>query len=128
MNKHFASLYLLLGLLLSATLGPGCDKGAASAPEPLAIEELPSAMEQAFRSAKPEMKELSDQLVVLFKAKDYSKAFFIMQTLAAKSGLTEDQINTTARATLTLNSLLQAAQAAGDQKAAGTLQQYQMNK
>src|SRR5215211_5713043 len=99
MNMQFARLYLL-AMLLIAAFGAGCDKASAPAPQPFAAEEVPGAMQNAFSKAQPELKQLADQCVALFQAKDYAKAFNMMQILVAKPGLDKDQINVTARATL----------------------------
>jgi len=118
---------LVFALFLIAALGAGCDK-AGPPPAPLTAEELPAAMEKAFSSAKPEIKELAGQFVALVKAKNYPKAFQAMQSLMGQPGLNKEQLNVSSRASLTLNELLQAAQAAGDQKAATTIKNYQFNK
>lgn len=127
MNKLIAHVCINFALMVIATIGIGCDK-AAVPPEPLTVEEVPAAMEKAFSSAKPEIKELASQFVALVKAKDYPKAFGAMQGLIGKPGLTKEQASVSSRASLTLNSLLQEAQAAGDQKAATTIKSYQFNK
>jgi hypothetical protein len=127
MRKLTAQVCITFTLLLVAALGAGCDK-AGPPPEPLTTAELPAAMEKAFSSAKPEIKSLASQFVALVQAKDYPKAFGAIQSLMAKPGLTKEQVNVSSRASLTVNDLLQTAQAEGDQKAAKTIQSYQLNK
>ena len=126
MKHHCQNWYLcaLLALLVAAV---GCNR---SAPPPTALTEaeLPSALETAFSKAKPDIKDLATQVVAAVQAKEYAKAFQSMQALSAKTGLTKEQINVISRATLTVNDLLQAAQAQGDKKAAQTIKRYQTDK
>jgi hypothetical protein len=117
-----------LGLLVVLALGLGCNRSVAP-PTPFTEAELPGAIETAFSAAKqPEAKDLADQVLNSLKAKDYSKAFWAIQTLASVQGLSKEQANVAARARLTINSLLQAAQAAGDTQAAQTVKRYMENK
>ena len=120
--KVFA-LVLLFPWLFSV----GCGRNAGP-PEPLPVEQLPAALQQAFSKAKPDIKEVADKVVALVEAKDYSKAFWAMQHLSTMAGLTKDQNSVTTRGLLTLNGLLQAAQTQGDQKAAQTLKNFRGNR
>ncbi len=114
-----------LSLALIITLG--CSKSAPP-PTPLAIEEIPAALEKAFSKAGPEIKSLAGQAADSVRARDYSKAFLAIQNLANSPELTKEQQSVTSRATLTVNSLLQAAQSQGDSQAAQTLQNYRRDK
>ncbi len=114
------SLFLLLGAV-------GCSKSGSSL-EPLAIEQLPSALEKAFGKAKPGVKELADQVIASVKAQDYPRAHQGLQNLSVAPGLTKEQTSVAARGVLTINSLLQSAEAKGDQKAAATLENYRKTK
>ena len=116
-----------LAVVLGLTFGVGCNRPSPP-PTPLSVEELPAALEKAFGKAKPEIKDLANQVVASVQARDYSKAFLTIQNLASRPGLTKDQVNVTSRATLTVNSLLQAAQAKGDPQAAQTLKSYRLDK
>jgi len=116
-----------LAFLFALSLGVGCNRNVPP-PTPLTAEELPGALEKAFSTAKPEAKDLATQVVTSLQAKDYSKAFSGIQALPSVPGLTKEQVNITARATLTINELLQAAQVQGDAKATQTLQQHRINK
>jgi hypothetical protein len=97
-------------------------------PTPLPVAELPAALEKAFRVAPAEAKDMAGQVVALVRAQDYSKAHPQLMALGAAPKLTREQLDVTARGLVTLNELLQAAQAQGDQKAAETLQTYRINK
>ena len=116
-----------LALLLPLLFGLGCDRSSAP-PTPLAVEAMPAAFEKAFSKAKPEAKELANQMVAAVQAKDYSKAFLGLQALTALPTLTKEQISVSSGALLTVNTLLQAAQAQGDAKAAETIKVYQSTK
>ena len=78
--------------------------------------------------AKPEVKDLATQVVKSIQAQDYPKAFQDIQSLIAVPGLTKEQSSVVGRGTLTINELLQSAQAKGDEKAATTLENYRKNK
>ena len=116
-----------LALLLSLTFGAGCNRSTPP-PTPLSVQEMPTALEKAFSKAKPDIKDLANQVVAAVQAQDYSRAFQAIQDLATRPGLTKDQVSVTSRATLTVNSLLQTAVTNGDTKAAETLQGYRKDK
>lgn len=111
-------------LLLGAS---GCDK--SDTPQTaLPLEELPAAFEKAFSKAKPEHKALANEIITTIKAKDYPKAFAGLQSLSSVPTLSKEQASTLGRATLTINELLQAAEAKGDEKAAATRENYRRTK
>lgn len=114
----------LLALLIPVL---GCNRPVPP-PTPLPAAEFPSAMEKAFATAKPDLKELATQVVNAVQAKEFTKAYALIQTLATKPELNKEQRTVTSRGTLTVNELLQAAQAQGDQKAAQTLKFIRENK
>lgn len=96
---------------------------------PFTEAELAGEIEKAFATAKqPEAKDLAGQVVAALQAKDYSKAFWAIQTLSAVQGLSKDQAMVAARATLTIHTLLQSAQTQGDTQAGQTLQRYLQTK
>ena len=125
--KHLRVKSVALALLLGLTFGLGCNRSTPP-PTPLTEQELPAALEKAFSKAKPDIKDLASQVVAAVQARDYSKAFQTIQSLASQPGLTKAQISVTSRATLTVNSLLQAAETQGDKKAAQTLKTYRVDK
>jgi hypothetical protein len=125
--KLFYTKGISVAFVLLLLLGLGCSRNSPP-PTPFTEAELPGALEKAFTAAKPQAKELATQVVTSVQAKDYSKAFWGIQTLAGAPDLTKDQAKVTARATLTISSLLQSAQVQGDAKAAATLKQYHDNK
>ena len=125
--KHHCNQGLTLTVLLVVAFGLGCNRSSPP-PTPLTLEELPGVMEKAFSAAKPQAKELATQVVTSVQAQDYTKAFWAIQTLGGVPELTKDQANVTARATLTISSLVQAAEAKGDAKAAQTMKRYMETK
>lgn len=125
--RRFALKNLAWTLLLGFALGMGCNR-TSPPPDPISVAELPAAVEKAFGKAKPEIRALARQVVSHIQAQDYSKAFSSLQTLTARPELTKEQVSVTSRTTLTLNALLQEAQAKGDAKAAQTLQKYRHDK
>jgi hypothetical protein len=114
-------------LLLFSVCGFGC-KPKALMPAPLPADQLPAALEKAFRTAPAEVKGLADQVIASIKAQNYAKAHPQLQSLAMAPNLNKEQTDVTARGLLTLYGLLQSAEAQGDQKAAEALQQYRANK
>ncbi len=116
-----------LALLLPLLFSLGCDR-SSTPPAPLPVEQLPAAFEKAFAKAQPETKELANQVAVAVQAKDYSKAFYGLQNLLSHAVLTKPQSSVVSSALLTVNSLLEAAQAEGNQKAAETIKTYRSTK
>jgi hypothetical protein len=116
-----------LALLMLLISGLACRKNIPP-PVPLPVNEFGSTFTPVFSRAKAETKDLATQIVVAAEAKDYSTAFARLQTLISAPSLTKDQQSVLARALLTVNDLLAAAQSQGDQKAAQTIQHYQKNK
>ena len=116
-----------LVLLLPLLFGVGCDQSSAP-PTAMAVEELPAVFAKAFSQAKPEAKELANQIVASVQAKDYSKSYLDLQSLLGRPDLTKQQVSVTSSALLTVNALLQAAQAQGDAKAAETIKIYRDTK
>ena len=108
-------------------IAAACERNVAP-PTPLPIEQAPSALLKAFDRAKPEDKEVVNQIVGALQAQDYSKAYLSLQALAVRPGLNKEQQNITARGILTVNNLLQSAQTKGDAHAAETLNSYRINK
>ncbi len=85
-------------------------------------------MDQTFQKAKPEVKAAAGQVVTAVQSQDYAQAAAAVQSLSSRPDLTKDQRLLTARAMLTINGLLEAAQAKGDEKAAAALKYQHMSK
>ncbi len=114
-------------VLFGLAVGAGCNRSTPP-PTPLAVEEIPATLEKAFRAANPEIRDLANTVAAAVQAQDYSRAFLTIQNLGSRPGLTKEQASVMSRTTLTVNSLLQAAETKGDKKAAQTLQSYRKDK
>ena len=125
--KYFRLTGFLIALLSVLVLAPGCDKSSAP-PAPIAVGDLGPALDKAFAKATGEVKELAGQVSAELKTPDYPKAYFDIQALAGKPGLTKEQVSIVTRGLLCLNETLQAAQSNGDQQAAETLRLQRMTK
>jgi hypothetical protein len=125
--KPLCATKVTLALLLLLISGLGCKRDVPP-PTPLPVDQFAATFNKAFAGAKAEAKDLAAQIVTAVQAQDYSKAFAQLQSLTSAPGLTKDQQSVLARALLTVNNLLAAAQSQGDQKAAQTIQTYQRNR
>ena len=123
----FPLVWLACTLLLFIGFSLGCSQSTAP-PAPLPADQMPAALQKSFAKAKPEAKDLVGQIVSALEAKNYSKLYIDLQTLAAMSGLNKDQQSIASRAVMTANTLLQEAQAKGEPQAAETLKAYLRNK
>jgi hypothetical protein len=120
------SLAVLLCGCLLGFLGAGC--GSGGPPAPLALEQIPAAINKAFATAKPEHKELADRAVSALQGKETGKALLVIQGLCGVPELTKEQRAVATRAVLALNEELRAAAARGDKDAAEFLRMRQANK
>ena len=109
----------VLGLI--AILAGGCS-GEVAPPKPIAVEQAPSTLGEAFKTAKPEAKKLADDAVAALGAKDYTKALFALQSLSSRSDLTPEQRDIASRSMLAVNKALAEQANSGDQQAQQTLQ------
>lgn len=108
-----------VALLVVCFAAIGCrEKGP---PPPLAAENIPAEFEKGFRKAKPSVKELATQVVTALQAKDYPAAHAAAHQLCAAPEATDAEKRLAVGAMLTITTLLQEAQAQGDQKAAEVL-------
>jgi hypothetical protein len=127
MTKSLCVTRITFALFLLLIAGLGCKKDVPP-PTVLPVDQFAATFNKAFAGAKAETKDLAAQIVTAVQAQDYSKAFSQLQSLTSVPGLTKDQQHVLARALLTVNDLLAAAQSQGDQKAAQTIQTYQRNR
>ncbi len=116
----------LSGALLVAFLAVSC--GKSGPPPPLALDQIPSAMNRAFSRARPDLKELSERAVSSLQNHEPGKALMVIEGLSAAPDLTKEQREVAARALLTINQELQAAQARGDKQAAELLRACQRSR
>jgi hypothetical protein len=115
-----------LAFSLSLLCLAGCRR---EVPPPTALppEQVASAMEQAFKTAQPELKKMAVEFVSAF-SNDTPRAFVIIQSLNARAGLTPEQKQVIARSMLAANERMQAAAAQGETKAVEAVQTYRSNK
>src|SRR4051812_45926154 len=115
-------LFGVVCFALLISIGPvGCNRSGSQPPPPLAVEQIPAEMNKAFAKAPGDVKEMVEKLNASLEAKDYVIASQTVQTLFNLPVATKDQRMVSTRAMLTINGLLQTAQAQGDQKAAAAL-------
>jgi len=105
----------------------GCHRSAGPLP-PLPAEQIPAEMQRVFAKAGPEIKNLVAELDAALKSKDYVSAYQRAQSLGSLPAASKEQRRAAARALLTVTSLLQSAQAQGDQDAAALLKYQQRTR
>lgn len=116
-----------LSLMLALAASPGCGRGGDE-PELLAIEQVPSTVEDAFKDAPTELKDSASEVVTAIQGKDESKALLDLQALFARPDLNPEQREAASRSMISLNQKLRAAAEKGDQRAAEALQTYRARK
>ena len=114
---------VLLAISLAAT---GCKKSAS--PAVLTPEQVPGAVENAFKEASPEIKDLANAVVTSLQNKEEPKAFDALQNLSNRPDLTPEQREAAMRAVIALNFQLAAAAAKGDKSAEEMLEKYRATK
>jgi hypothetical protein len=117
------SAILVLSIVLA---GAGCHKKSGVAV--LTPEQVPVAVEDAFKGAGPEVKDLAAEVVSSLQNKEAPKAYGKLQNLSSRSDLTPEQREAAMRAIWALNEQLAAAAARGDQNADEMLKKYRATK
>ena len=117
----------LIGLVLATALVPGCSE-AKSPVTPIALEEIPAALNKAFASGKAETKDISGQTAAAVQTKDYAKAATLLENLRQRPDLSAQQGRTVAGAAMSVHSALAEAESKGDQQAAEVLKAQRMTK
>lgn len=125
--KNPKILQIFSALVVALLVVSGCDK-TSTPPPALTAAEIPAAFEKAFAKAKPEVKEVATQVVTALQAKDYPNAFQGVQSLGALPSLTKQQASVISSALVTVNTLMQEAQAQGDAKSAQAIKNYRATK
>lgn len=114
-------LALPLFILISLFLASACKRDSGP-PPPLPAEQIPAELKKGFADASATTRELSAQVASAVQSSNYVAAFSAAQALCARPDLKKKQQILAGRALLTVNELLQAAQARGDQDAAAAIQ------
>lgn len=123
-----AAAHLLVALGIAVMVcAVGCGH-RTSVPEEIAVEEVPGALDNAFVKAEPGTRQLVRQVTGNLNAQNYPLAYRQLQSLSSRSGLTPQQSQMAARALLSVNQRLQAAQRQGDPMAANELKRYRVTK
>jgi len=97
-------------------------------PTPLAADQIAPQLKKAFAQVPPPTSDLVNEIVAAVQTNGYVAAFQAVQALSAIPGTTKDQRFLASRVMLTLNGLLQSAQAQGDEGATVALKLYQHSK
>lgn len=121
------SVVAWLAVLMGAVLAlAGCSR--SQPPAPIALADVPAALREAFKDAKPEFKTLVEEIIPAVEKPDYPKAFNGLQMLAARPGLTKPQRELVARCVMSVGEQMNAAAGSGDAQATEFLQLYQGQK
>ena len=120
--------YILNWCIVGGAIGLLTLMGCSKPPEALTAAEVPAAVREAFSEAPPEIKQLAEQAVASFEAKNFPKALGDFQQLTSRPDLTKKQRDLASRCLLTVNQSLQDAQAAGDKEAEKVLRFRQLTK
>ncbi len=110
----------------SLLLLAGCSKGAP--PKPMALEDVPSSLEAAFKDAQPEAKSTAEAVLAAIQAKDEAKAFLELNALVGRDDLTPAQRDVVSRAMATMAQQVQEVAAQGNEQAEQTLETYRARK
>src|SRR4051794_18405282 len=98
-SSLFPTQILFAGFALA--LAAGC--GRNEAPKPLSADQVPAAVEDAFKEAPPDAKTAAAGVVSSLQGKDDVKAFFDLQSLSARNDLTPEQRQVATRSMLSMN-------------------------
>lgn len=115
-------------LVLSWAMFAAVGCGGGKDPEVLSVEQVPAAVEDAFKNASPEVKESVEGVVAAVKGKDESKALLDLQEIFARPDLSPEQREAANRSMISLNQKLRTAAEQGDQRAAQALEVYRARK
>jgi hypothetical protein len=126
MNRTLSPLPLLGLGALALSLLSGCGHSAKpTTPPPLSIEQVPQALETAFKDAPAS--QAANQIAVSVQNNDPA-ALSELQELSARADLNESQRIAAARAMAAYMQKLREAAEKGDKKSEEALQQYRATK
>lgn len=118
------SLGLAGWLTSSLMLAAGCSKSGAGGPAPLAADQIPTAVNQAFATAPADTRQQVASVVTDAQAKDSSTTFVDLQNLSARPDLTPQQRQIVVRAMQTTFQQVRAEATNGNPAAQKVLHQY----
>jgi hypothetical protein len=114
-----------LPLTALLVVGFGCKE---KAPQVLSAEQVPAAVESAFKDATGDAKTTANEVVAAIQSKDEAKALVDLQTLFSRPDLTPEQREAANSSMISLNERLRALAAQGDKKAQEALDTYSARK
>ncbi|HAV61001.1 MAG TPA: hypothetical protein DCY13_01380 [Verrucomicrobiales bacterium] len=124
-NRVVLGFALGAGLLMLC----GCGEDTASrAPEPLAVEQAPTTLEQAFASAGGDLKLMADEAIQFLRNGDYPRALVALQKLTSRTDLDGHQRGLASQALLTANQKVAEAAEKGNAEAEKLLRYRSANK
>jgi hypothetical protein len=126
MIKTIRSVVFLLALTGLFLLAAGCAKNEA--PAPVAVEQVPETMTDAFASAPAPAQEAAQEVVEALEAQDAPRAFVELQALSSRSDLTDSQRAIAAQSLVTVSASLAERAAAGDKAAQAVLEAHRASK
>lgn len=116
------SAFLLAGFVCCL----GCSK--PSAPQPIALDQIPNTVDTAFKGATEEIKTAATGFTASVRNNDLPGAFEQLTDLTSRPDLTPEQRGIAARAMMSVAQNMREAAAKGDQKAAEQLSRYQSSR
>lgn len=112
---------MILPLLISLPMITGCSKTGSTA---LAVEKIPTAMNEAFKQSSSDTKAMASECVAACQSQNVTSAFTELQRLSQNKYLTPEQRAVTARAMAATFQKLRAASDNGDPAAQAALHLY----
>ncbi len=105
----------------------GCKKKETAQAQPLPPEQVPATMENAFHQAKPEVRQIADQ-VASTAAADAPTAFYHVEELTKRTDLTADERAAALRTEYSLLEQMRQNAENGDKKSQEALKKYRASK
>ena len=124
-NLRFSPFHFAFVVLLLTAIGCGNNAGP---PSPLSLDQFSLVFGKAFNKAKPEVRDLANEIVACVQSNSYARAYSGLQSLSSVPSLTKEQSSVIGRGMLTVNGLLQSAASKGDENAAEAVKAYQISK
>lgn len=118
---------ILFLLFITSLISVGCSR-EVKAPEPIAVAQIPAALEPLFIGAKPEVASVISNLVAAIKDNDPTDALSHAEKLAQLPTLSKKQREILPRIHLALVEAANAAAEKGDQRAAAEMNFRRQNK
>ena len=118
---------LVTTLALATFVGAGCGPGPGL-PKEVTSKEVESGVTEIFKTAKPEVRKLAEEVAEAIKKQDFTSAWDKLHTLGEQPGLTDPQKSFVASSTASVGAEVNKAEAAGDETAKQALEFHRANK